>query len=194
MGEAWHDGGRLESKQNTFDDFVAVAEGLISDKWTSPEHMAIRGGSAGGLLIGAVVNQRPDLFSTAVAEVPFVDVLTTMLDSSIPLTAAEWGEWGDPRDPEAYARMKSWSPYDNVVAQDYPSMLITAGLHDPRVQYWEPAKWTAKLRATKTDDHLLLLKTTMDGGHFGQSGRYGWLEDEAFVQAFILDQLGWEGL
>ena len=116
-----------------------------------------------------------------------------MLDDSIPLTANEWEEWGDPRNPEAYDRMKTWSPYDNVQAIDYPHMLVTAGLHDPRVQYWEPAKWTARLRATKTDQNQLLLKTTMEGGHFGQSGRYGWLEDEAFVYAFVLDHLGWEG-
>ena len=192
-GERWHETGRLEFKQNTFDDFVAVARGLILDRWTSPEHLAIRGGSAGGLLIGAAINQSPELFHAAVAEVPFVDVLTTMLDASIPLTANEWGEWGDPRDPRAYELMKSWSPYDNVKAQDYPNLLITAGLHDPRVQYWEPAKWTAKLRSMKTDNNLLLLKTTMDGGHGGQSGRSGWLEDEAFVQAFILNQLGWQG-
>jgi oligopeptidase B len=193
MGKAWHEEGRLENKQNTFNDFVAVAEGLIFDRWTSPELLAIRGGSAGGLLIGAVVNQRPDLFHVAVAEVPFVDVLTTMLDESIPLTANEWEEWGDPRNPEAYQNMMAWSPYDNVSPQDYPHMLITAGLHDPRVQYWEPAKWTARLRTTKTDGNQLLLKTTMEGGHFGQSGRYGWLEDEAFVMAFMLDHLGWEG-
>lgn len=192
MGQSWHEKGRLEHKQNTFDDFIAVAEGLIYDRWTSPETLAIRGGSAGGLLIGAVVNQRPDLFHVAVAQVPFVDVLTTMMDSSIPLTAAEWEEWGDPRSPKAYHSMKGWSPYDNVSAQEYPHLLITAGLHDPRVQYWEPAKWAARLRATKTDDHQLLLRTTMAGGHFGQSGLYGWLADEAYVQAFMLDHLGWK--
>ena len=189
-GERWHEAGRLENKQNTFDDFVAVARGLILDRWTSPEHLAIRGGSAGGLLIGAAINQNPELFHAAVAEVPFVDVLTTMLDASIPLTATEWGEWGDPRDPRAYAAMKRWSPYDNVTAQDYPNLLITAGLHDPRVQYWEPAKWVAKLRYTKTDDNLLLLKTTMEGGHGGLSGRSGWRRMKPLFRLLHFESVG----
>ena len=139
--------------------------------------------------MGAVVNQRPDLFKVVVANVPFVDVLTTILDESLPLTIQEWEEWGNPNDPEYYDYIKSYSPYDNVVAKDYPAMLITAGLNDPRVKYWEPAKWAAKLRELKTDDHLLLLKTNMSAGHGGASGRYEFLKEIAFEYAFVIDQL-----
>ena len=152
--------------------------------------MAIQGGSAGGLLMGTVINQRPDLAARVVAEVPFVDVVTTMLDESIPLTAGEWEEWGDPRQREYFDTMLAYSPYDNVTQQDYPDMLVTAGLHDPRVQYWEPAKWVAKLRVTKTGDSQLLLKTNMAAGHSGKSGRYGAIEDVAYVYAWLLDSWG----
>src|SRR6185295_6612558 len=159
LGRHWYEDGKFERKPNTFTDFVACAEHLIAGGYTAPEHLAARGGSAGGLLMGAVANLRPDLFRAVVAEVPFVDCLTTILDESLPLTITEWEEWGDPvHDPAVYELMKSYSPYDNVEAKDYPSMLVTGGLNDPRVQYWEPAKWVAKLRATKTDRNLLVLK------------------------------------
>ncbi|HXW78383.1 MAG TPA: prolyl oligopeptidase family serine peptidase, partial [Acidimicrobiales bacterium] len=178
-------------KKNTFSDFIACAELLIAEGWTSRDRLVIRGGSAGGLLMGAVTNMRPDLFRAVVAEVPFVDVVTTMSDESLPLTVTEWEEWGNPRDdPAAYAYMKSYSPYDNVHPAAYPSMYVTAGLNDPRVGYWEPAKWVAKLRATKTDDNALLLRTEMGAGHQGQSGRYDAWRDEARVHAFIVASLG----
>ena len=148
-----------------------------------------RGGSAGGLLMGAVANARPELFGAIVAHVPFVDCLTTILDESLPLTVLEWEEWGNPNDPRFYALLKSYSPYDNVEAKAYPPMLVTAGLNDPRVSYWEPAKWVAKLRATKTDSNRLLLRTKMGAGHMGPSGRYDAWREEAFVYAFILDTL-----
>ena len=148
------------------------------------------GGSAGGLLMGAVTNMRPDLFSAVVAQVPFVDVINTMLDPSIPLTVIEYEEWGNPHEKESYDYMLSYSPYDNVEPKDYPNMLITAGLNDPRVQYWEPAKWTAKLRANKTDGNLLILKTNMGAGHGGASGRYDAIRERAFGYAFIIDRLG----
>jgi oligopeptidase B len=193
LGRQWYESGKLLHKTNTFTDFVACAEHLVAGGWTSPERLAARGGSAGGLLMGAVVNLRPDLFRAVVAEVPFVDVLTTILDETLPLTVTEWEEWGNPvEDPELYAYMKAYSPYDNVTARAYPSMLITGGLNDPRVQYWEPAKWVAKLRATKTDDNLLVLRTELGAGHSGPSGRYDAWKDEAFVQAFVLDRLGAE--
>jgi oligopeptidase B len=190
LGRSWYEQGKLEHKHNTFTDFIACAEHLIAEGWTSPQGLVARGGSAGGLLMGAVANLRPDLFAAIVAEVPFVDAVTTMLDESIPLTAIEWEEWGDPRTPELYAVMKAYSPYDNVAAKDYPPMLVTAGLNDPRVAYWEPAKWVAKLRATKTDTNRLLLKTQLGAGHAGPSGRYEAWHQEAFVYAFILDVLG----
>ncbi len=191
LGRRWYENGKLAHKTNTFTDFIACAEHLVAERWTSPERLAIRGGSAGGLLMGAVVNMRPDLFGCVVAQVPFVDVLTTILDESLPLTAIEWEEWGDPKHDDAFYRLlKTYSPYDNVEAQEYPPMLVTAGLHDPRVSYWEPAKWVAKLRATKTDSNRLLLKTRMAAGHFGPSGRYDAWREEAFVYAFILDTLG----
>jgi oligopeptidase B len=191
LGRRWYDDGKLLRKTNTFTDFVACAEHLVREGWTSADRLAARGGSAGGLLMGAVANLRPDLFRVIVAEVPFVDCLTTILDESLPLTITEWEEWGDPvHDPAVYALMKSYSPYDNVEAKDYPALLVTGGLNDPRVQYWEPAKWVAKLRALKTDDNALVLKMEMGAGHSGPSGRYDSWRDEAFVLAFLLDQLG----
>jgi oligopeptidase B len=193
MGRAWYDQGKLLNKKNTFTDFIASAEHLVREKYTSSNRLAIRGGSAGGLLMGAVVNMRPDLFKAVVADVPFVDVITTMKDASIPLTAQEWEQWGDPRQEKFYAYMKSYSPYDNVSAKAYPTMLVTTGLNDPRVPYWEPAKWVAKLRATKTDDNVLILKTNMGAGHGGASGRYDALREQAFRYAFILDALGIAG-
>lgn len=190
MGRKWYEDGKFLHKKNTFTDFITCAGHLIEQKWTSPEQLAISGGSAGGLLIGAVVNQRPELFKVAIAQVPFVDVVTTILDPNLPLSVIEWDEWGNPNEPEFYSYMKSYSPYDNVKAQDYPIMLITGGLNDPRVSYWEPAKWTAKLRATKTDQNLLLLKTNMGAGHSGASGRYERIKEFAFDDAFLLDALG----
>ena len=190
LGRRWYEEGKLGAKRNTFTDFIACAEHLVKEGYTSPERLAARGGSAGGLLMGAVVNLRPDLFRAVVAEVPFVDALTTMLDPSLPLTVIEWEEWGDPlHDPEAYAYMKSYSPYDNVRATAYPAMLVTAGLNDPRVSYWEPTKWVQKLRAAKTDDRPVLLKTELGAGHGGPSGRYDAWRDEAMVLAFLIDQL-----
>ena len=190
MGRRWYENGKFERKPNTFTDFIACAEQLVAERWTSPERLVARGGSAGGLLMGAVANLRPDLFGAIVAHVPFVDVVTTILDESLPLTVIEWEEWGNPNDRRFYEVMKSYSPYDNVEAKDYPPMLVIGGLNDPRVSYWEPAKWVAKLRATKTDANRLLLKTQMEVGHSGPSGRYDAWREEAFVQAFILDTLG----
>jgi oligopeptidase B len=190
MGRKWYEDGKLLHKKNTFTDFIACAEFLIGQNWTAPERLAITGGSAGGLLMGAVLNMRPDLFHAAIADVPFVDVVTTILDPDLPLTVLEWEEWGNPQDKTYYDYMKSYSPYDNVVAQAYPHILVKSGLNDPRVAYWEPTKWTAKLRAVKTDDHLLLLKTNMGAGHGGASGRYDQLQETAFDYAFLLDCLG----
>jgi oligopeptidase B len=190
MGRGWYDDGKLLNKKNTFNDFVDAAQHLVNEKYTSPDKLVANGGSAGGLLMGAVVNMRPDLFKAIVAEVPFVDVINTMLDASIPLTAQEWEQWGNPKDPEYYAYMKSYSPYDNVERKAYPEILITSGLNDSRVAYWEPSKWTAKLRAMKTDNNRLLLKMNMGAGHGGASGRYDRLKEQAFKVAFILDALG----
>ncbi|MBU8935004.1 MAG: S9 family peptidase [candidate division Zixibacteria bacterium] len=190
MGRQWYEDGKLLNKKNTFTDFIACADYLVAEKFTSHERMGMQGGSAGGLLIGAVINMRPDLVATAIADVPFVDVINTMLDPTIPLTVIEYEEWGNPNDAEYYQYMKSYSPYDNVVAGEYPHVLIQAGLNDARVQYWEPAKWTAKLRATKTDDKMLLLKTNMGAGHGGASGRYDYLKEIAFDYAFLLKSLG----
>jgi oligopeptidase B len=189
LGDAWYRQGRLLTKRNTFTDFIACAEHLIAHGYTAPEKLAISGRSAGGLLIGAVVTMRPELFGAAIAGVPFVDVVTTQLDPTIPLVETEYDEWGDPRVREHYDYMLSYSPYDNIEARDYPAILATAGLYDPRVQYWEPAKWVAKLRAHKTDSRPLLLKTQMSGGHGGPSGRYDHLRETAFEWAFILDAL-----
>ena len=190
MGRGWYEDGKFLRKTNTFTDFVACGDHLIDEGYTSSARMVAMGGSAGGLLMGAVVNMRPDLFHAVLALVPFVDVVTTMLDESIPLTTGEFEEWGNPNDVEYYEYMKSYSPYDNVEAKDYPAMLVTAGLNDPRVAYWEPAKWVAKLRATKTDPNELLLKTELGAGHSGPSGRYGEWHERAFWYAWMIDQLG----
>ncbi|GFZ61627.1 Protease II [Pseudomonas amygdali pv. eriobotryae] len=189
LGEAWYRNGKQEHKQNTFGDFIACAEHLVAQGLTSAEQLVISGGSAGGLLIGAVLNQRPELFKAAIAEVPFVDVLNTMLDPDLPLTVTEYDEWGNPQEPEVYERIKSYAPYENVSAQAYPAMLVIAGYNDSRVQYWEAAKWVAKLRASKTDDNLLLLKTELGAGHGGMSGRYQGLRDVALEYAFIFKVL-----
>ncbi|MFJ5296758.1 S9 family peptidase [Pseudomonas sp. NPDC088368] len=189
LGEVWYRTGKQEHKQNTFSDFIACAEHLIAENLTSAEKLVISGGSAGGLLIGAVVNQRPELFKAAIAEVPFVDVLNTMLDPDLPLTVTEYDEWGNPQEPDVYARIKAYAPYENVSAQAYPAMLVIAGYNDSRVQYWEAAKWVAKLRDTKTDDHLLLLKTELGAGHGGMSGRYQGLRDVALEYGFIFKVL-----
>ncbi|BAO60907.1 S9 family peptidase [Pseudomonas protegens] len=190
LGEAWYRAGKQEHKHNTFSDFIACAEHLIAQGLTSAQQLAISGGSAGGLLIGAVLNQRPELFKVAIAEVPFVDVLNTMLDPELPLTVTEYDEWGNPEEPEVYARIKAYAPYENVRAQAYPATLVIAGYNDSRVQYWEAAKWVARLRATKTDDNPLLLKTELGAGHGGMSGRYQGLRDVALEYAFILNILG----
>ncbi|MEG0635932.1 S9 family peptidase [Pseudomonas sp. WS 5412] len=190
LGEAWYRAGKQEHKQNTFSDFIACAEHLIAEGLTTSKQLAISGGSAGGLLIGAVLNQRPELFQAAIAEVPFVDVLNTMLDPDLPLTVTEYDEWGNPQEPEVYERIQAYAPYENVSAQAYPAMLVIAGYNDSRVQYWEAAKWVAKLRATKTDDNLLLLKTELGAGHGGMSGRYQGLRDVALEYAFVFKALG----
>ncbi len=189
LGRRWYEAGKYEGKQNTFTDFVTCGRALHADGLSSPGHTVISGGSAGGLLIGAVINQAPDLCTAAVAAVPFVDVLTSMLDASIPLTAGEWEEWGDPREPAAFRWIRAYSPYDNVQATAYPNLFVIAGLNDPRVQYWEPAKWVAKLRATATGGEILM-RTHMGAGHAGRSGRYGYYEDRAEEYAWVLDQLG----
>ncbi len=193
MGEAWYRAGKLEHKTNTFDDFIACAETLIADGYTSAERMAISGGSAGGLLIGAVLNKRPELFGAAIAEVPFVDVLNTMLNPELPLTVTEYDEWGDPNHPEVSDRIRSYAPYENVRAQAYPPLLVVAGYHDSRVQYWEAAKWVARLRATRSNDALLLLKTEFGAGHGGMSGRYQALRDVALEYAFLFKVFGIDG-
>ncbi len=190
LGRAWYDDGKLLKKKNTFTDFIDCAEFLVREKYTSPDRLMAYGGSAGGLLVGAVVNMRPDLFKGAIAAVPFVDVVTTMLDESIPLTTGEYDEWGNPNDKVYYDYMLSYSPYDNVEKKDYPNMLVTTGLHDSQVQYWEPAKWVAKLRDMKTDDNLLLLFTNMGTGHSGASGRFETHKETALEYAFLLKLLG----
>ncbi|WP_455140477.1 S9 family peptidase [Candidatus Hodarchaeum mangrovi] len=190
QGRPWYENGKLLAKKNTFTDFIACAEYLINEGWTSKEKLIIMGGSAGGLLLGVVINMRPELFKGAVVTVPFVDVVTTMFDETIPLTVLEYLEWGNPNDKEYFDFMLSYSPYDNVEPKVYPHLLVTAGLNDPRVQYWEPAKWVAKLRILKTDNNLLLLKTNMGAGHAGKSGRYDYLKEIALYYAFFLDILG----
>jgi oligopeptidase B len=190
MGEVWHDQGKLLQKKNTFSDFIACAEHVISAGYTSSDRLAIMGGSAGGLLLGAVLNMRPELFHAAIAKVPFVDTLNTMFDPTLPLTISEYEEWGNPEDKEYYNYIRSYSPYDNVAEREYPTMLVTGGLNDPRVCYWEPAKWVAKLRVLKTDSNVLLLKTNMGAGHFGPSGRYEGIKETAFDYAFLLQALG----
>lgn len=194
LGQQWYHDGKLEKRTNTFNDFVDVARGLIAGGWTSEGRIAIAGRSAGGELMGAVVNSDPELWGAVIADVPFVDVLNTMMDESLPLTPGEWPEWGNPiTDPAAFQLIRSYSPYDNVRAQDYPPLFISGGLNDPRVTYWEPAKWAAKLRATKTDNNVLLLKTNMGAGHGGKSGRFESLREAAEEHAFVLWQLGVEG-
>jgi len=190
LGRRWYEEGKLLRKKNTFTDFVACAEHLIREEFTNPEKLFAMGRSAGGLLMGALTNMRPDLFKGIVAEVPFVDVITTMLDPSIPLTTGEYDEWGDPNHKEYYDYMLSYSPYDHVEAKAYPNLLITGGLHDSQVQYWEPAKWAAKLRELKTDKNRLLLKTNMEAGHGGASGRFRRHHETAFSYAFLLDLAG----
>ncbi len=189
LGRKWYEDGKLLKKRNTFTDFIACARNLVESGYAHPNQVFAQGGSAGGLLMGAVVNMAPGLFKGIVAGVPFVDVMTTMLDSSIPLTTSEYDEWGNPGEKEFYDYMLSYSPYDNVKAQEYPHMLVVAGLHDSQVQYWEPAKWVARLRDMKTDDHLLLLKTEMDAGHSGASARDKQYKEIAFEFAFLLHVL-----
>ena len=185
-GREWYEDGKLLNKMNTYTDFISCAEHMINDGYTNPEKLFAMGGSAGGLLMGAVLNMRPELFGGVVAAVPFVDVVTTMLDESIPLTTGEYDEWGNPNEEKYYEYMLSYSPYDNVKEQDYPNILVTTGLHDSQVQYWEPAKWVAKLRDMKTDDNLLLLYCNMDTGHGGASGRFERYKETAMEYAFML--------
>jgi oligopeptidase B len=190
MGRAWYDQGKMMNKKNTFNDFVDVGQYLVDNKYTSTDRLIANGGSAGGLLMGAVVNMRPDLFKAVVADVPFVDVINTMMDASLPLTAQEWQQWGDPHDATQYAYMRSYSPYDNVERKAYPWMLVTTSLNDSQVGYWEPVKWVAKLRSMKTDQNPLYIKINMAGGHGGSSGRYDVLRERAFRYAFMLDAVG----
>jgi len=193
LGQQWYLDGKLDKRTNTFNDFVDVARALIADGWTSAGRIAIAGRSAGGELMGAVVNDAPELWGAVIADVPFVDVLNTMMDADLPLTPGEWPEWGNPiEDKAAFDLIRSYSPYDNVTAQAYPPLFISGGLNDPRVTYWEPAKWAAKLRSTKTDDNILLLKTNMGAGHGGKSGRFESLREAAEEHAFVLSQLGVE--
>jgi oligopeptidase B len=187
LGRQWYEDGKLLKKKNTFTDFIDCSKYLIAEKWTSPEHLYAEGGSAGGLLMGAVANMAPELYNGIIAQVPFVDVMTTMLDDSIPLTTGEYDEWGNPNEKEYYNYMRSYSPYDNVQAQDYPNMYVSTGLHDSQVQYWEPAKWVAKLRVMKTNQKQLFLDTNMDAGHGGASGRFEALKELAKEFAFLLD-------
>ncbi|HRN57798.1 MAG TPA: prolyl oligopeptidase family serine peptidase, partial [Agriterribacter sp.] len=186
MGRQWYEDGKMMKKKNTFTDFIDCGTFLIKEKFTSGAHLYAQGGSAGGLLMGAVVNMAPELWHGVIAQVPFVDVVNTMLDSSIPLTTNEYDEWGNPeKNKEAYDYMKSYSPYENIEKKDYPHMLVTTGLHDSQVQYFEPAKWVAKLRVMKTDNNVLLLHTNMDFGHGGASGRFDYLKDIALEYAFL---------
>ncbi len=191
LGRNWYESAKFGGKPNTFHDFIAVAETLIADRYTAPARIVIQGGSAGGLLVGAVLNMRPELWAGAIADVPFVDVLTTILDDTLPLTPGEWSQWGNPiSSRQAFDDIRAYSPYDQIAAQDYPPILVTAGVSDPRVTYWEPAKWVARLRATKTDDNILMLRTNMTSGHFGKSGRFAALEDAARSYAFALKVTG----
>ncbi|MEA2009883.1 MAG: prolyl oligopeptidase family serine peptidase, partial [Actinomycetota bacterium] len=190
MGKAWYQRGKLADKMNTFTDVIDATKHLTDAGYGDPGRVAVRGGSAGGLTVGAAVNLDPTSFTAVVAEVPFVDVVNTMLDESLPLTVVEWEEWGNPNRENEYGWLRAYAPYENLTEVEYPSMLITAGLNDPRVQYWEPAKWATELRITTTGDRPILLKTEMGAGHFARSGRYDVWRDEAFVLAFILDELG----
>jgi oligopeptidase B len=190
MGRAWYEDGKLFNKVNTFTDFIDVGQYLVDHKYTSSNDLYAMGGSAGGLLIGAVMNMAPNLWKGMIAAVPFVDVVTTMLDETIPLTTGEFDEWGNPKDKAYYKYMMTYSPYDNIESKDYPALLITTGYHDSQVQYWEPAKWIAKLREMKTDNNLLLLHTDMGAGHGGKSGRFESLRETALEYAFLLDMAG----
>jgi oligopeptidase B len=187
LGRQWYEDGKLLKKKNTFTDFIDCSKFVIEQKYTSPEHLYAEGGSAGGLLMGAIVNLAPELYNGIIAQVPFVDVITTMLDESIPLTTGEYDEWGNPNVKKYYNYMASYSPYDNVKKQIYPNMYVSTGLHDSQVQYWEPAKWVAKLRSIKTDDSLLFLDTNMDAGHGGASGRFEAIKELAKEYSFLLD-------
>lgn len=187
MGRHWYEDGKLLKKENTFRDFIDCGKYLVENNYAHPDHLYAMGGSAGGLLMGAVVNKAPDLWAGIIAAVPFVDVVTTMLDESIPLTTGEYDEWGNPNVEEYYYYIKSYSPYDNVTEQDYPPMLVTTGLHDSQVQYWEPAKWVAKLREKKTDDNPLLLYTNLATGHSGAAGRFERHRESARNFTFLLD-------
>jgi oligopeptidase B len=189
MGRAWYEDGKLFNKKNSFTDFIACAEHLIKEGFTSKEKLAIEGGSAGGLLVSVCLTMRPDLFKAVIAKVAFVDVVTTMSDPTIPLTTLEYDEWGNPENFEHYKYMMSYSPYDNIRATEYPHMILTTGLNDPRVAYWEPAKFVAKLREMKTDNNLLLLQTNYSSGHAGASGRYDYLKEVAVDYAFLIDRL-----
>lgn len=186
LGQQWYEDGKFLHKKNTFNDYLDVCDALLKMGYGAPELCYGMGGSAGGMLMGVAINERPERFHGVIAQVPFVDVVTTMLDESIPLTTGEFEEWGNPQDEEYYTYMKSYSPYDNVTAQAYPHLLVTTGLHDSQVQYWEPAKWVAKLRELKTDDRLLLLCTDMDSGHGGKSGRFKSYEGVALEYAFLI--------
>ena len=188
LGRSWYEAAKFEHKARTFDDFIAVGEALVRDGVTRHDKLALMGGSAGGLLMGAVMNRAPDLAAAVVAQVPFVDVLSTMLDASLPLTAGEWEEWGNPRDRAVFDAIHAYSPYDHAGKHPIPALFVTSGMNDPRVQYWEPTKWVARLRARQPDSHILL-KTHLGAGHQGSSGRYGRLEDQAEVQAWILAQI-----
>jgi oligopeptidase B len=190
LGKRWHDEGRMLNKRNSFTDFIACAEHLIDSGYTQPSQLVIEGGSAGGLLVAAVTNMRPDLFRAVVADVPFVDVINTMLDDSLPLTTGEYEEWGNPAERTYFDYTSSYSPYDNVAPGEYPAMLVETSLNDSQVMYWEPAKYVARLRAVKTDLNPLLLRTNMDAGHGGSSGRYDFLKEIAFSYAFILGVVG----
>jgi oligopeptidase B len=192
LGKTWHDRGRMLDKPNTFTDFIACAEHLIATGWTRADRLAIQGGSAGGLLVGAVVNRRPELFAVVMSVVPFVDVLNTMSDESLPLTVGEYEEWGNPAHPDEYACMRSYCPYTNLAPRDYPALLVRTSLHDSQVMYWEPAKYVARLRTLKTDARPLLLFVNMKAGHGGASGRYDFLREVAFDYAFLLTRLGLE--
>jgi oligopeptidase B len=190
MGEEWYYAGKMMTKKTTFADFIACADYLVREKYTSHDRLAIQGGSAGGLLIGAVLNIRPDLCRAAHLAVPFVDVVNTMLDPTLPLTIEEYLEWGNPNIPREYAYLRSYCPYSNIRNVPYPEMLITTSLHDSQVMYWEPAKYTAKMRAVRSDDNTILLRVNMDAGHSGASGRYDALRETAFIYAFLLTRLG----
>jgi oligopeptidase B len=190
MGRHWYEDGKLLKKKNTFTDFIDCGKYLVDHKYSDSKRLFAMGGSAGGLLMGAVLNMAPDMWAGVIAAVPFVDVVTTMLDESIPLTTGEFDEWGNPKDKESYDYMKSYSPYDNVAAKNYPPILVTTGLHDSQVQYWEPAKWVARLREMKTDKNPLLLYTNMDAGHGGASGRFRQFKETAMEYTFLLDLAG----